>query len=160
MNLGPNIWGPHGWKFLHMVAIGYPNDPTEEQKKSYKSFFESIKYILPCSICANNYKRHLQESPITDEILKNRQNLSHWTIDIHNIVNKENNKKIWDYDDALLHIFNNYELDHTHDKKPHITDIKQININDTKEKNPFTPLGSLILIFFVLVIIAIVYKKN
>ena len=158
MNLGPNIWGPHGWKFLHMVAIGYPNEPSEDQKKRYKSFFESIQYILPCPICSNNYKKHLKELPLTDEVLKNRQNLSHWTIDVHNIVNKEKGKKVWNYDDALLHIFNNYELTPEHEN------IKNENIekmdNVEKEKNNFYPLWSMILLLVILVIIAVVYKKN
>ena len=27
MTLGPDVWGPHGWKFLHFVAVGYPDFP-------------------------------------------------------------------------------------------------------------------------------------
>ena len=33
MNMGPDIWGPHGWKFLHFVTLGYPEKPTENEKK-------------------------------------------------------------------------------------------------------------------------------
>ena len=59
MNLGPNIWGPHLWKALHMITMGYPNEPSEEDKKNYKSFFENLYLVIPCSICATNYKKHL-----------------------------------------------------------------------------------------------------
>ena len=27
-SLKPKIWGPHGWKFLHYVSLGYPEKPS------------------------------------------------------------------------------------------------------------------------------------
>ena len=42
MQLGPSIWGPHLWKALHMISLGYPNEPNEEQKKNYRTFFENF----------------------------------------------------------------------------------------------------------------------
>jgi hypothetical protein len=50
MAITPEIWGPHGWKFMHYVALAYPAKPTEEDKKNYKIFFESIQNILPCGM--------------------------------------------------------------------------------------------------------------
>ena len=35
----PDLWGPHGWKFLHYLSFGYPMDPTTEHKNQYKTFF-------------------------------------------------------------------------------------------------------------------------
>ena len=32
----PQEWGPHGWKFIHYVSLGYPENPTEEDKHKYK----------------------------------------------------------------------------------------------------------------------------
>ena len=55
MKIGPDVWGPHGWKFMHMIALAYPLTPTNEQKLHYREFFTVLQYILPCSICANNY---------------------------------------------------------------------------------------------------------
>ena len=26
-SIQPNYWGPHGWKFIHYVALGYPENP-------------------------------------------------------------------------------------------------------------------------------------
>ena len=102
MRLGPNIWGPHLWKALHMISFGYPNEPNEEQKKNYRTFFENFYQVLPCSICSNNYKKNLKELPITNDTMKNQQNLVKWVIDVHNIVNKELGKHVIEYDDALL----------------------------------------------------------
>lgn len=149
MNLGPNVWGPHLWKALHMITVGYPNEPTDEQKKNYKHFFENLHFVIPCSICANHYKEHLKELPLTDEIMKNRMNLSHWLIDVHNIVNKLGNKKQWSYDDALLHIFNNYKENENFSEE-----------KNTKSESSSYPLWGLIAVLAILVTIAVVYKKH
>jgi hypothetical protein len=153
MQLGPNIWGPHLWKSLHMISIGYPNEPNEEQKKNYRIFFENFYQVIPCSICSNNYKRHLTELPITNDIMKNRQTLAKWVIELHNIVNKEHGKPTMSPDDALLLIFNNFESSHTHEKT-----IKE-NVKETSNSSSVT-LWSLMVIMFILVAIAVVYKKN
>ena len=35
-NYHPKLWGNNGWNFLHHVALGYSNKPTEENKEHYK----------------------------------------------------------------------------------------------------------------------------
>ena len=42
----PSIWGPHGWKFMHYVSLGYPNNPTENDKLNYKTLSCLILYFL------------------------------------------------------------------------------------------------------------------
>jgi hypothetical protein len=71
----PDVWGPHGWKFFHFVALGYSNNPSDEDKLNYKNFFTIIPKILPCSICSNHYNKNLEKYPITDNVLSNRTNL-------------------------------------------------------------------------------------
>jgi hypothetical protein len=152
MQLGPNIWGPHLWKALHMISVGYPNEPSDEQKKNYRTFFEQLYQIIPCSICSNNYKRHLKELPITDDTMKNRQTLAKWVIEVHNIVNKEHGKPSMEPDDALLLIFNNFESSHEH--------VEITKKESSKQSNNSYTLGALMVILFILVIIAVAYKKN
>ena len=55
LSIKPIIWGPHGWKFMHYVSLGYPNNPSEEDKKNYKTFYTSLQHILHCAKCAHNY---------------------------------------------------------------------------------------------------------
>jgi len=157
MQLGPNIWGPHLWKALHMITMGYSFTPTEEEKKNYRTFFENFHNVIPCSICANNYKRHLKEIPLTDKVFESREFLSKWVIDVHNLVNKEKGKKVLSYDEAFKLIYENF--DNTDEQ----TSI-QINDNTKKTKdsddNKFYPLWVLIVILVILVMIAIIYKKN
>ena len=33
----PEIWGKHGWNFLHLITMGYPDNPTEDEKRQYRS---------------------------------------------------------------------------------------------------------------------------
>ena len=35
--IGPDSWGPHGWKFIHYVALNYPNNPNLQIKQNYKN---------------------------------------------------------------------------------------------------------------------------
>ena len=61
--MDPSIWGKHGWKFIHFVAQGYPDKPSQEQKLQYKNFFNSIQYVLPCSFCRDHYTQNLINNP-------------------------------------------------------------------------------------------------
>lgn len=99
-SIKPKIWGPHGWKFLHYVSLGYPDNPTEEDKRNYKDFFTSLRYVLPCEKCAQNYKHNLAKYPI-DNHLHNRDTLFKWAIDVHNEVNEELDKPTLQYDEAI-----------------------------------------------------------
>ena len=109
---GPDQWGPHGWKFIHYITMGYPDKPTQEDRIKYKKFFISLSGIIPCVLCRINYKNHIKDYPITDKVLKNQKNLMAWGVLMHNLVNKENNKKeipikqgiqmIYDNDDTCI----------------------------------------------------------
>ena len=90
---GPDVWGPHGWKFIHYVTLGYPGDPDENDKRNYYNFFETLKNVIPCSICGNNFIKHLTINPLTDKILSNKMSFIEWGINMHNLTNQENNKK-------------------------------------------------------------------
>tara|TARA_B100000902_G_C27300675_1_gene912599 strand:+ start:2117 stop:2533 length:417 start_codon:yes stop_codon:yes gene_type:complete len=96
----PDIWGPHGWKFLHYISFGYPENPTINIKNQYKNFFLSLEHVLPCVRCSNHYRENLSKYSL-DEALTNRDSLIRWVIDIHNDVNRDNNKKVYDYDEAI-----------------------------------------------------------
>jgi len=99
-SIKPEIWGPHGWKFIHYISLGYPEEPTEEQKNLYKNFYYSLQDVLPCDKCAKNYNQNLINNPI-DNHLNSRDSLIKWVIDIHNKVNQDLNKPQLDYEEAL-----------------------------------------------------------
>ena len=86
-NLQPDVWGPHGWKFIHYVALGYPDKPTDSDKTAYRNFYESLSDILPCQGCADHYRETIHAFPVKDH-LASRDQLLRWSFDIHNTVNK------------------------------------------------------------------------
>lgn len=138
MSLKPEIWGKDGWKFLHFVSLGYPENPTENEKEQYKNFYYSIRYVLPCHKCAQHYTENIKKVPLSDQVLSDKNKLIDWVIDIHNEVNKLNNKSVVSYSDARQMISKDYGCNH--------------NDNNT--------LFILIGILFALITIAIIYKKK
>lgn len=113
----PEVWGPHGWKFIHYVTLGYPENPTQAQKEKYKAFLVLLKDVLPCSLCANHYGENLQKQQLSDEVMSTRENLIKWGIDIHNVVNESKNKPIVKYIDARRFIDTNVQC------KPKIKEV-------------------------------------
>jgi hypothetical protein len=85
---------------MHIVALGYPKNPTYTDKKCAKEFYESLAFLLPCSICREHYKGYLQEKPIST-FLDSRTDLIKWTIQIHNKVNKMLGKPEWTLEEVL-----------------------------------------------------------
>ena len=96
----PKIWGKYVWTSLHIIALGYPDKPTTDDKINYKQFYTNMWKVIPCFKCSQNYQRHLTEHPI-DNYLTDNMSLFKWTVTLHNIVNKELGKKEWTHDEAL-----------------------------------------------------------
>jgi hypothetical protein len=126
-----NIWGKHAWKFMHYVTMGYPENPTEEHKNNYKNFFISLKYVLPCSICAKHYEENLEKLPLTEEVLSNRNNLIKWGIDLHNMVNKMLNKNVLSYEYAYNLLLNNNNISDYDNNENNFDVINNSNIDNT-----------------------------
>ena len=145
--IGPETWGPHGWKFIHYVTLGYPHKPTKEHKERYKAFFLLLKNVLPCSLCANHFSENLKKVPLTDDILDNKSKLVKWGIDIHNEVNEMKDKPRIDYKTAYNMINTNVPC-----KENIITITKNIT-------NNFNTMYGLLGILIAIILIGIIYKK-
>ena len=81
-----NEWGPSGWKFLHTITFNYT--PTEDNKKKYKIFFDTLGAVLPCPYCCSSFSIYTKALPI-DEYLDSREGLTYWLYCIHNLVNQK-----------------------------------------------------------------------
>jgi len=90
----PEVWGKHFWRVIHLTALGYPMEPSKDEKVDYVNFYVNMGKILPCAKCRRNYKRHLNNLPL-NFFLDNRHELFKWTVHLHNIVNKETGKLQW-----------------------------------------------------------------
>jgi hypothetical protein len=93
--MGTDVWGPHGWKFFHYITLGYPDNPSNMDIKIYKNFFNLIGKVLPCSMCRDNYNKHIKENPLDMITMSNKNKFIKWGIKMHNIVNKELGKRIY-----------------------------------------------------------------
>lgn len=158
MAQGVDLWGPHAWKFIHYVALGYPIRPTIEQKQKYKLYFYILQDVLPCIHCAEEYGKIIEKFELTDEIFKSRHTLFDWTVNIHNEVNRIKNKPIIDYKTAFKELNPKSNLDTKEEiednKKKHIekliteiynpseekTDVKEVEEKKEVEEHPLIKL--------------------
>ena len=87
------VWGPALWHSLHTISFNYPIKPTKEQKEYYYNFYTQLQHVLPCKYCRDNYIKNLEKLPLTSSRLKNRETFSHWLYEIHELTNKNLDKK-------------------------------------------------------------------
>jgi hypothetical protein len=88
-----SIWGSAMWHALHTISFDYPVHPSNEQKKHYKEFIESLKYVLPCKYCRLNLTNNLKIYPIRECHMKNRDTFSRYVYSLHEMINKMLGKK-------------------------------------------------------------------
>jgi hypothetical protein len=98
----PSVWGFSFWTVGHSITFLYPSvaPPTDQQKMVIRAFFNILPMLLPCGVCGAHLVKHMQDTPLTDDVLTNRYTLSKWFVDLHNKVNKDLNKPTVSYDDA------------------------------------------------------------
>ena len=82
-----SIWGPPLWFSLHTMSFNFPMNPTKEEKIQYYDFFKNLGNILPCGACRNNYKLNLKQLKFSKKHFKNRDMLSRFVYDLHELVN-------------------------------------------------------------------------
>jgi hypothetical protein len=60
-------------------------------------------------MCRNHFYDNLKKFPLTDRVLNSRKNLIEWLIDLHNSVNKFNNKPTLKYQEVVKKYLDYYE---------------------------------------------------
>lgn len=89
MTLSTKEWGPSLWSILHTIAKLYPNNPSVKDKNMAFQLTKYLALIIPCKTCQKhyiqNYTRYKPEFSSGSKFFK-------WTVKIHNLVNKKNNK--------------------------------------------------------------------
>ena len=136
-NFEPKIWGNHAWFFLETICMAYPTNPSKSMKSSAKNFFLSLKDLIPCEKCRNNYILHLKKYPLTDKTLSSRDNLFVWIVNIHNSVDP---KKTHSYDDTFKYYLEKY------------------NYKNTSNSKKFTKKKKLLILFLIILIILLIYQ--
>ena len=88
-----SLWGPSFWHVLHILSFNYPDEPTNDDKKNYYTFYYNLQFILPCQHCRDNLIKNYKILPLTADVFKNSSTLSKYIYKLHELVNKELNKK-------------------------------------------------------------------
>lgn len=133
MDYNPILWGNQGWTFLEYVALGYPDNPSEDDKNHYKQLYKSLGYTLPCKECRMNYEIHIMETPI-EGYLKNSYSLYEWVIIMQNKVNRVLNKPHKDHEKIRQKKMKSNAMDKSCcNKKKKLTEQKRMeNLEDVK----------------------------
>jgi hypothetical protein len=99
------LWTNHFWATFHYIALGYPDNPSPQDKLNYKNFFEYFGIVLPCNDCVTHYKEFFKNKPI-DNYLDSPNNLFEWTVIFHNNVNKFTNHKQFTVEETKKYYLN------------------------------------------------------
>jgi hypothetical protein len=161
----PNIWGKHAWIFLHSVSMNYPDNPTNDDRKNYKNFFENLRFILPCEVCKKHYSKHIQSKPI-EHSLHSKKKLVEWVIEVHNQVNISLNKPTMSYDqviDLYKKIYNNStysdKIKINLDNNENIL-MNNSNLNTDNTSNNYLENNIIIIIIITIAILLFILWKN
>ena len=130
-NLNPEIWGPHAWFFIESSVLSYPDNPTQSDKKKMSTFLKSLQYAIPCEGCRNHYKNNLKSFPLNENVLKNKDELFKWVVNLHNNANRRNTLSK-NEDETLKYYISVYSTEN-HNKNYYIQE-KFDNIENNKKK--------------------------
>lgn len=90
-NINPEMWGPYFWQTFHFTAFGYPENPNDTDKSTYKIFYIHFMKILPCDKCSVSAQENIDLS-LLEKALESRSSLIRWSYNFHNKINKKLNK--------------------------------------------------------------------
>jgi hypothetical protein len=96
----PEVWGPPFWKFMHITAEQYPENPDKTLADHMYKFIKSIPYVLPCKECSIHAHEFIDKYPGLDKVVRDKTLLFRFFVDFHNQVNKRKVKKIYTYEEA------------------------------------------------------------
>ena len=96
-----SVWGPSMWHYLHTMSFNYPTKPSCRDKRHYRDFMLSLKYVLPCGKCRKNLCKNFEKLPLNNSALKSRETFSRYVYDLHETINTMLDKKSGlSYDDV------------------------------------------------------------
>ncbi|KAL9939376.1 hypothetical protein V8E36_002189 [Tilletia maclaganii] len=81
------------WKFLHTMTLRFPDNPTDDDRETLKTFIYAFSRLYPCGECASHFQALLAELPPQTS---SRMAVSLWLCAVHNRVNAQLGKKEFD----------------------------------------------------------------
>jgi len=103
------------WNCLHYLSYSYPDNPNFEDKKQIINLVEKMKKNgIACSYCKGHFNIWCAHNKITN-CIDDKNYLINFFIDLHNDINKRNNKKVLsrnEVDDIYLNFNYKYLLNY------------------------------------------------
>lgn len=96
----PTAWGPSAWTLLHSVSFAYPLVPTAEEQQHMLQFVHSLRHVLPCAACKEDFGSILERNPL-ERHLHSREALARWMNGVHNEVNTKLGKPTMTFEDSV-----------------------------------------------------------
>lgn len=87
------------WRALHLAAYMCP-DPFQERAASLVQLVRLYPNVLACESCQNHFDGLLRRYPPEVAVQGGRASFAHYTVDLHNFVNKRLGKRIVSYQEA------------------------------------------------------------
>lgn len=89
MGVSPDVFGPFLWGSLHYVCLGSSTHPISPENQTHlKNWINALPFVIPCYKCSEHLKQNLSDFPV-DSHLSSHEELFKWSVDFHNIVNKQ-----------------------------------------------------------------------
>ena len=88
-----SVWGPSLWHSIHTMSFNYPVNPTKKDQVKYYNFILSLKDVLPCKYCRENFPKNLKTINFTKSDMKSRETFSLAMYNLHEEVNRMLGKK-------------------------------------------------------------------
>jgi len=83
--MDPKSWGPYYWGMFHVAALS--------NSSGFPELVQLFPALLPCPTCSNDFRKIIEEYPLTGDYFT-------WSVDVHNMVNKNLGKPQVNYEDA------------------------------------------------------------
>ena len=163
MPFTPQTWGRAFWVVIHIVAFYCDTIFKKNNASSYKNFktfIHSISNVLPCNMCAQHFKKYIDDNPIP--ITSNGSDdptFLKWSVMAHNNVRNMQGKVMPNLDDVVKS-YQNGEV-YSMSKANNIL-LNNNNNNNNIWKLAFsitTPILIIILLILIIIIVGKKYKK-
>eukprot|EP00941_MAST-03F_sp_MAST-3F-sp1_P006030 g6030.t1 len=91
--------GRHSWFLIHSIAAKYPEYPSKADKQAVIGFIAALGQLYPCKLCRKHLQqqlRNMEELGPIHEAAESRDKLVLWMCQLHNIVNKDIGKPLFE----------------------------------------------------------------
>ena len=85
--------GYHGWALLHTIAAYFPANPSPELLDHSHLFVRYFGEVYPCKMCSRHFADMMKDHP---PVFTTREEFMVYLCDIHNVVNVQVGKDLFD----------------------------------------------------------------